>query len=37
MTTSDSLQDFQDLLRDLFQFDVADLDFGPSGPSEEQM
>jgi adenine-specific DNA-methyltransferase len=28
MTTSDSLQDFQDLLRDLFQFDVADLDFG---------
>jgi len=28
MTTSDSLQDFQDLLRDLFQFDVANLDFG---------
>ncbi|MCS3665056.1 adenine-specific DNA-methyltransferase [Salinibacter ruber] len=33
MTTSESpvsqeLQDFQDLLRDLFQFDVADLDFG---------
>jgi adenine-specific DNA-methyltransferase len=33
MTTSDTpvsqeLQDFQDLLRDLFQFDVADLDFG---------
>ena len=28
MTTSDSLKDFQDLLRDLFQFDVADLDFG---------
>ena len=33
MTTSDNpasqeLQDFQDLLRDLFQFDVADLDFG---------
>lgn len=26
--TSDSLQDFQDLLRNLFQFDVADLDFG---------
>jgi adenine-specific DNA-methyltransferase len=28
MTTSDTLQEFQDLLRDLFQFDVADLDFG---------
>jgi len=26
--SSQELQDFQDLLRDLFQFDVADLDFG---------
>lgn len=27
-SVSDSLRDFQNLLRDLFQFDVADLDFG---------
>lgn len=27
-SVSDSLRDFQDLLRDLFQFDVADLNFG---------
>lgn len=28
MPDPDELQHFQDILRDLFQFDVADLDFG---------